>query len=151
MRLDFNTILNIVKNHDWFEFFEVIKQGEKTISVRPKSWVIYIYMTLPFYIAANLSGKDLVEILYAKAKQKHPKLKWENVENCIASLFLETDLFAEILHWFLEGGKAEFQKVVYLESLKLFYKYGWRLGTAIQQKQEIERFIIENVESIGNA
>ena len=63
MRLDFNTILNIVKNHDWFEFFEVIKQGEKTISVRPKSWVTYIYMTLPFYIAANLSGKDLVEIL----------------------------------------------------------------------------------------
>jgi len=28
-------------------------------------------MTLPFYIAANLSGKELVDILYEKAKQQH--------------------------------------------------------------------------------
>ena len=108
-------------------------------------------MTLPFYVAANLSGKELIDMLHEKAKPQYPELTWEDVEELISTLFLDKDLFSQILQWFLEGGKAEFQKIVYLESLKNFYKYGWRLGTFIQQKDEIERFLIENAESAGNA
>jgi len=66
-------------------------------------------------------------------------------------LFMGKEMFSEILQWFLQGGRAEFQKIVYLESLENFYKYGWRLGTCIQQKDEIERFLIHNAESAGNA
>lgn len=148
--MDFARVLNTLEQHDWFQYFEIVEQKPKS-RLRPRSWVVYIYMTLPFYVAANLSGKELVDILYEKAKQQYSELKWEDVEEFISTLFLDKDLFSEILQWFLEGGRAEFQKIVYLESLKGFYKYGWHLGTFIQQKDEIERFLIENVDSGGHA
>ena len=148
--MDFTRVLNTLEQHDWFQYFEIVEQ-EPEGRLRPRSWVVYIYMTLPFYVAANLSGKELVDILFEKAKQQYSELKWEDVEEFISTLFLDKDMFSEILHWFLEGGKAEFQKIVYLESLRNFYKYGWRLGTFIQQKDEIERFLIENVDSGGHA
>jgi hypothetical protein len=148
--MDFNKVLNIVEQHDWFEYFEVVEQETKS-RLRPRSWVVYIYRTLPFYIAANLSGKELVDILYEKARQQHAGLSYEDVEECISTLFMGKEMFSEILHWFLQGGRAEFQKNVYLESLENFYKYGWRLGACIQQKDEIERFLIHNAESAGNA
>jgi len=148
--MDFNSVLNTLEQHDWFQYFEIAEQQTKS-RLRPRSWVVYIYMTLPFYVAANLSGRALVDILYEKAKQQYSNLKWEDVEEFISTLFLDNNLFSEILHWFLEGGRAESQKIVYLESLRNFYKYGWRLGAFIQQKEAIERFLIENAESAGHA
>lgn len=148
--MDFNSVVRTLEQHDWFQYFEIVQQ-EPGSRLKPRSWVVYIYMTLPFYVAANLSGKELIDILYGKTKRQYPELKWEDVEELISTLFLDKDLFSEILHWFLEGGRAEFQKIVYLESLRNFYKYGWRLGAFIQQKDEIERFLIENAESAGHA
>jgi len=148
--MDFYHMLEALKNYDLNEYFDVT-DPENKCSIRPKKWVTYIFMTLPFYCAASLKGEQLTGLMYEKVKDKHPELKYSNVEKCITQLIAGEELFSEILYWFLEGGKAEFQKVVYLDSLKSFYKYGRHLKTVIHRKEEIERILWESVDFLGSA
>jgi hypothetical protein len=148
--MEFERLFELLSSEGWFPFFEIL-EGKGGPRIRPKTWVIHCYMTLPFYLAANLSGDDLVEIFYEKIQRKHPTLEYDEVEKCVGMLFTGEDLFTEILHWFLEGGDSEFQKIVYLDSLKRFYIYGRRLGSVIQYKDDIEKFILEQIESVGSA
>lgn len=148
--MEFERLYEVLQNEGWFPYFDLL-EGSTGQRIRPKTWVIHCYMTLPFYLAANLSGEDLVEIFYEKTRIRYPNLDYDDVEKCIRMLFTGEDLFTEILHWFLEGGDAEYQKIVYLDSLKRFYTYGRRLGSVIQYKDEIEKFILEQIESVGTA
>ncbi|MBN2467910.1 MAG: hypothetical protein JXD19_07125 [Deltaproteobacteria bacterium] len=148
--MDFYTMLEALKDYDLYEYFDVTDHT-KECYIRPKKWVTYIFMTLPFYCAANLKGEDLTGLMYEKVRQNHPELEYANVEQCITQLIAGEDLFAEILYWFLEGGRAEFHKVVYLDSLKNFYKYGRHLKTVLRRREEIERILWEGVDFLGSA